>query len=88
LAEQRSKPVNPLEEGLDTEFKYIASIRAFETFRNQVRQEGISIPETGGGHISFSSGKRLNMRAYKARGLVWSYSIIRVRKLEDLIEEG
>jgi hypothetical protein len=77
-----------MDEEPDTEYKYIAKVRAFETFRNLVRREGISIPEAGAGTVSFTSPKRLNMKAHKERGLIWSYSIIRVRRVEDVVEEG
>ncbi len=88
MGEQRSRPLNA-DEGQDTEFKYIADVRAFETFRNVLRREGVAMPETGRvGNLSFTSSKRLDMRAYKERGLISSYSIIRVRKVEDVIEEG
>jgi hypothetical protein len=75
------------EEASDTEFKYIVHIRAFETFRNTLRREGIAMPEALASNLSFASFKRFNMREYQARGLIWSYSIIRVRRVEDVIEE-
>jgi hypothetical protein len=79
----------PLQKGeaIDTEFKYIVQVRAFETFRNTLRREGLAMPETVVNNLSFASSKRLDMKSYKARGLIWSYSIIRVRKVEDVIEE-
>ncbi len=77
-----------MDEGPDTEYNYIVHVRAFETFRNLIRQVGVSIPETAGSHVSFTSARRLNMKAYKERGLVWSYSVIRVRKVEEVVEEG
>jgi hypothetical protein len=75
-------------ERLDTEYKYIVHMRGLETFRNVMRQEGINIPETSNPHTSFTSTKRLDMKSYKENGLVWSYSIIRVTRNEDVIEEG
>jgi len=75
-------------ESLDTEYKYIVHVRGLETFRNVMRQEGINIPETSNPHASLTSTKRLDMKSYKENGLVWSYSIIRVTRNEDVIEEG
>jgi hypothetical protein len=73
--------------GLDTEYRYIVHIRAQETFANLMRREGIVIAE-GPGHASFASTVRLPLREYKEDGLIWSYSIIRVRRDEEVIEEG
>ena len=87
MNEQRNRPLH-LDEGSDTEFKYIAHVRAIETFRNILRGQGVSMPETGGGNVSFVSTTRLNMKGYKERGLISSYSVIRVRRVEDVVEEG
>jgi len=73
-------------QALDTEYRYIVHMKASETFRNVMRREGITIPE-GANHISFTSDKRLDMKGYKERGLTWSYTVIRVRTEEDVIEE-
>jgi hypothetical protein len=75
-------------ERLDTEYKYIVRVRGLETFRNLMRREGISIPETSNPHTSFTSTKRLPMKSYKEDGLIWSYSVIRVIRNEDVVEEG
>jgi hypothetical protein len=75
-------------ESLDTEYKYIVHVRGLETFRNVMRQEGINIPETSNPHTSFTSTKRLDMKSYKENGVVWSYSVIRVIRNEDVIDEG
>jgi hypothetical protein len=87
LEDQRIRSLR-MDEGPDTEYKYIANIKAFETFRNIVRGQGVSMPETGGGNVSFTSPKRLDMKAYKDGGLLWSYSVIRVRRVEEVVEEG
>lgn len=71
----------------DVEYQYIVHVRAWETFLNIIRSEGINIPD-GSHHVSFTCGKRLNMKAHKQNALIWSYSIIRVTKNEDVIEEG
>ena len=75
-------------ERLDIEYKYIVHVRGLETFRNVMRQEGINIAETSNPHTSFTSTKRLDMKSYKGNGLIWSYSMIRVTRNEDVIEEG
>jgi hypothetical protein len=72
---------------LDVEYQYIVHVRVWETFLNIMWSEGIAIPE-GSHHVSFTCGKRLNMKAHKHNGLIWSYSVIRVTKNEDVIEEG
>ena len=72
---------------LDVEYRYIVHVRAWETFRNMMRREGIIIPE-GSHHVSFTCGKRLNMKGHRQNGLIWSYSIIKVTRNEDVIEEA
>jgi hypothetical protein len=72
---------------IDTEFRYIVQLRAVETFTNLMRRQGISIPDNTTA-VSFASNRLLNMKLYKEIGLVWSYSIIEVRRKEDLVEEG
>jgi hypothetical protein len=74
-------------ESQDTEYRYIVQISAFESFRNIARREGIVIPESST-YASFTTPKRLDMRGYKQRGLIWSYSVIKVRRHEEIIEEG
>lgn len=86
MSQQRSSSTREVG-GLDTEYNYIAHVRALETFANQISRLGVSIPDKSA-HVSFTSSKRLDMRSLKDRGLVWSYSIIRVRKNEEVIEEG
>ena len=48
---------------------------------------GVRIPETSS-HVSFTSTKRLDLRAYRDKRIIWSYSIIKVTRNEDVIEEG
>jgi hypothetical protein len=85
-ASSRLIPSRNLSE-LDVEYQYIVHVRAWETFLNIMRSERIAIPE-GSHYVSFTCGKRLNMKAHKQNALIWSYSIIRVTKNEDVIEEG
>lgn len=86
---QRSSSGEHVQEipGLAPEYRYIVHIRALETLTNLLRREGISIPE-GSMHVSFPANTRLNMKALKDMGLIWSYSVIRVRKDEEIVEEG
>ncbi len=72
---------------LGVEYRYIVHIKAWETFVNMMRREGIIIPE-GSHFVSFTSMKRIFMKGHKENGLIWSYSIIRVARTEDVIEEG
>jgi hypothetical protein len=74
-------------ESPDTEYKYIVHVRAAETFRNKVGAVGVRITETSS-HVSFTSSKRLDLRAYRDKRIIWSYSIIKVTRNEDVIEEG
>ena len=85
LDAQVSSLRRPEEPGI--EYKYITNVKALETLRNLLRREGITLPD-GSNHMSFKSSKRLDMRGYKERGIIWSYSIIRVGTVEDVIEEG
>ena len=71
----------------DTEYKYIVHVRALETFRNKMGTIGVRIPETSS-HVSFTSSKRLDLRAYRDKRIIWSYSIIKVTRNEDVVEEG
>lgn len=86
MEEQRNKPTERVQ-GPEIEYQYIAHLRAAETFANVVSRVGIKIPGNSA-HVSFTSPRRLDMRGFKEHGLVWSYSIIRVRKVADVIEEG
>jgi len=77
-------------QGLETpgiEYRYIVHVRALEAFGNRMRREGTIIPE-GPAHVSFSTNKRLDMKELREDGLIWSYSIIRVTRAEDILEEG
>ena len=71
----------------DTEYKYIVHVRALETFRNIMAIASVHIPDTSS-HVSFTSGKRLDLKACKEKGVIWSYSTIRVTRNEDVVEEG
>jgi hypothetical protein len=72
---------------LGVEYRYIVHVKAWETFVNMMRREGIIIPE-GSHFVSFTSSNRIFMKGHKDNGLVWSYSIIKVARTEDVIEEG
>lgn len=71
----------------DIEYRYIVHVKAIEAFGNRMRREGTIIPE-GPAHVSFSTNKRLDMKELREDGLIWSYSIIRVTRAEDILEEG
>ncbi len=71
----------------DTQYQYIVNVRAVETFANMMSRLGINITYTSK-NLSFTAPRLLNMKAMKERGIIFSYSIIRVRTVEDVIEEG
>ncbi len=76
------------QEGPDTEFKYVVHIRIIETFINLMEGQGVTVPHPPDLHVSFAASKLLDMKSYRKSGLIWSYSIIRVRKTEEVIEES
>jgi hypothetical protein len=86
LDDQQLHKFTETPEGPDIEYRYIAHVRAIETFANVMDRLGISLPDKSS-HVSFTSPKRLNMKIYRENKLIWSYSIIRVRKEEEVIEE-
>jgi len=69
------------------EYEYTAEIKAFEAFRNVMRREEISLSE-GDGRVTFRSRKFFDMKAFKKMGLVWSYTIARVKTRGEVVEEG
>jgi hypothetical protein len=73
-------------EGPDVQYLYIVNIRAVETFVNLMAREGINMERSS--NASFTLPRRLNMKVLKERGVFYSYSVIRVRRVEDVIEEG
>jgi hypothetical protein len=79
--------VPPELEELDTEYRYVVHVKAMEAFANRMRREAVVVPD-GSSHISFATSRRLDMKHFKEDGLIWSYSIIKVRRDEDVIEEG
>lgn len=85
VPEQESKSL--MGEGPDTEFQYVVDVRAVETFVNQMARVGIIIPDKSS-RARFASPRRLDMKSLKQRGLIWSYTVIRVRYNEEVIEEG
>jgi hypothetical protein len=85
VSDQQSK--QSLREGSDTEYKYLVHIIAIETFVNMMRRGGIDLP-LGRDRLTFTSPKIINMKALKESGIIWSYSIIRVRSIEEIVEEG
>ncbi len=71
----------------DIEYEYVVHVKAMEAFANAMSRQGVPVPEQSA-YVSFASPRRLDMKAYKAKGLIWSYSVIRVRKDGEVIEEG
>jgi len=73
---------------LEDEFEYHVHVRAKEAFINSLRNEGINLPQTDAEDLSFSSEKLIDMKTYKKRGMVWSYTVARLHKTKEIIEEG
>ena len=87
MSQEQESESPPGRDWPDTEYKYIVEVKASETFNNIMRREGIPVAD-GSAHVSFTSTKRLDMKRYKQNGLLRSYSVIRVRKIEEVVEEG
>jgi hypothetical protein len=86
LDQQRTTSSAESVDGPDVQYQYIVNIRAIETFVNLMAREGINLERSS--NASFTLPRRLNMRVLKERGVLYSYSVIRVRRVEDVIEEG
>jgi hypothetical protein len=71
----------------DHEYRYLVKPRALETFVNLMKHEGIIITDPSA-TLSFPSPRILDMKSLKERGVLWSYTIIRITKNEELIEIG
>jgi hypothetical protein len=87
MTEQRTTSSAESAEGPDIQYQYVVNIRAIETFVNLMAREGLNIPERSSS-VSFTLPRRLNMKVLKERGVLYSYSVIRVRRVEDVVEEG
>ncbi len=72
----------------DIEYRYIVHVRAAETFFNWMERDGTLIPHSQSQHLRFSWPKLLDMKSLKERGLIWSYSVIQVQSVENVVEEG
>jgi hypothetical protein len=72
------------------EYEYRVEAQALETFTNLMRFQGVSMPWGGpaNGIIVFTSDRLLNMRRLKERGIIKSYTIIRLTRRDEVIEEG
>ncbi len=88
LRKAHKPPPFTLLDGLVEEFQYHVNVRAKEAFINSIRKEGILMPEMESSDLTFPSYRLLDMKSYKERGILWSYSIVRVRRSEEIIEEG
>jgi hypothetical protein len=69
------------------EYEYTAEMKAFEAFRNVMRKEKIPLNE-GDRRVTFRSRKFFDMKTFKKMGLLWSYSIARVKTRREVVEEG
>jgi hypothetical protein len=84
---QRPPPKKIASEDGTEEYEYTAEIKALEAFRNVMRREEINFIEADR-RVTFRSQKFFDMKAFKEMGLVWSYTITRVKIGREVIEEG
>ncbi len=77
----------PRDEGLDIEYQYSVHVTAGETLANILRRQGIAVPETAP-HVTFTSPTRIDLKPLKEKRIIKSYSISKVRRATELIEEG
>jgi hypothetical protein len=82
LAEHREK--NPARED---EYAYTVVPAALETFRNLMLREGI-VTVWENKRITFASDKLLNMRRLKEIGIIKSYTISKLSRKRETVEEG
>lgn len=78
-------------QSLSTEYQYFVHAKELGTFADLIRKEGVPIPRSRKSltpHMVFSSPKRLDMRIYKDDGLIWSYSIVKLKKSDQIVEQG
>ncbi len=74
-------------DGLGEEYRYSVRVRALETFANVMDRMGIVI-QRDSPLVTFTSVKHIDLRAFKERGLVWSYTVVRRRYEEQTVEEA
>jgi hypothetical protein len=72
---------------IEDEYAYTVVPAALETFRNLMLREGITTAwDTKS--ITFTSDKLLNMRRLKERGIIKSYTISKLSRKGETVEEG
>lgn len=70
------------------EYQYVVHVKAMEALANTLSPLGIMIPQASFPKVTFRASRLLPMKQYKERGLVWSYTITRIRFQEEIVEEG
>ncbi len=70
------------------EFEYDVHLKAREAFINALRNEGVLLPQVETEYLTFSSEKSIDMKGYKKKGMIWSYTIARLHKTKEIIERG
>ena len=68
-------------------YEYTADVKAWETFSNILRRNGVAL-EGGGRKVTFRATKRIDMKAMKQQGLLRSYAVARVKRVKELVEVG
>ena len=71
----------------EDEYAYTVVPAASETFRNLMLREGITTAWDSK-RITFTSDKLLNMRRLKERGIIKSYTISKLSRKGETVEEG
>ncbi len=75
----------------EQEYRYIVETVAAETFTNLMLREGIDVMRAqlaSQPQRVFTCDRLLDMRVLKERGIISSYSIIKIVRTEELVEQG
>ncbi len=70
------------------EYEYVVTVAGAETFANLMSKQGVNVESVGGGLVKFSSERLIDMKGLKAKGIIRAYKIARVKRVEELVEEG
>jgi hypothetical protein len=68
-------------------YEYSVDVKAWETFRNILRNYGVDLPLRNG-RLTFRSERRIDMKGMKEMGLLWSYAVAKVKRVKELDEIG
>jgi hypothetical protein len=91
LSQDNGRPERQGASVIDEEFEgyeYTVDVRAWETFSNILRGQGVALHERGGRRVSFSTRERIDVKGMKEKGLLWSYAVAKVKRVKELLEVG